>query len=132
MKTFLRNNGLSLFLFGAFITFQIALSAVGYHQYNQEQAKHRQAAMGYLEYLHSAHFMEATMENWESEFLQMFAYVLFTAFLFQKGAADSKDPDRPAEVDRDPRLCSNKKNAPWPVKKGGILLGLYEYSLRRV
>jgi len=42
------------------------------------------------QYLRSDHFLEATMENWESEFLQMFGFVVFTAFLFQKGSAESK------------------------------------------
>ena len=33
------------------------------------------------------------MENWESEFLQMFFFVVLTAFLFQKGSAESKKLD---------------------------------------
>lgn len=35
------------------------------------------------------------MENWESEFLQMSAYVLLTVFLFQKGSSESKPVDAP-------------------------------------
>jgi hypothetical protein len=35
-------------------------------------------------------FLQATAENWESEFLQMAAYVLLTAFLFQRGSPESK------------------------------------------
>jgi hypothetical protein len=69
------------------------------------------------------------MENWESEFLQMFAYVLLTAFLFQKGSAESKNPDQPEAVDRDPRQSREKKDAPWPVRRGGIVLKFYENSL---
>jgi hypothetical protein len=33
------------------------------------------------------------------------------------------------EVDRDPRLSKDKPNVPWPVRKGGIILTIYEYSL---
>jgi hypothetical protein len=69
------------------------------------------------------------MENWESEFLQMFAYVLLTAFLFQKGSAESKDPQKQEAVDRDPRPSCDDKTAPWPVREGGIVLKLYENSL---
>ena len=69
------------------------------------------------------------MENWESEFLQMFAFVVLTAFLFQKGSSESKDPDKEEPVDRDPRKSGNKKDAPWPVRAGGLVLVLYEYSL---
>jgi hypothetical protein len=32
-------------------------------------------------------------------------------------------------VDRDPRLAKDKRQAPWPVRKGGIVLRLYEHSL---
>ena len=112
MKEKLRPHGLSLALFGFFIVFQLGLSVVGQRHYNQQQMQHGQPTVGYLEYLTSAGFVEATMENWESEFLQMFAYVLLTAFLFQKGSAESKNPDQPEAVDRDPRKSRNKKDAP--------------------
>jgi hypothetical protein len=42
------------------------------------------------------------MENWQSEFLQMFAYVFLTTFLYQWGSAESKTLDEPEPVDRDP------------------------------
>jgi hypothetical protein len=129
MKEKLRPHGLSLTLFGFFIIFQLGLSGVGQRQYNQQQMQHGEPTVGYLEYLTSAGFLEATMENWESEFLQMFAYVLLTAFLFQKGSAESKNPDQPEAVDRDPQESSNKKDAPWPVRRGGVILKLYENSL---
>lgn len=69
------------------------------------------------------------MENWESEFLQMFFFVVLTVFLYQKGSAESKDPDKEEEVDRDPRKSRNKKDAPLPVRKGGWMLKVYEHSL---
>ena len=129
MKEKLRDHGLSLALFGFFIVFQFGLSMVGQRQHNQQQIQHGQPVIGYLEYVTSADYLEATMENWESEFLQMFAYVILTAFLFQKGSAESKDPDKPEAVDRDPRQARNKKDAPWPVRRGGVVLKLYENSL---
>ena len=129
MKEILRQHGLSVVLFGFFIVFQFGLSLVGQHQHNQEQIQHGQPVLGYFEYVTSAAYLEATMENWESEFLQMFAYVILTAFLFQKGSAESKDPEKPEAVDRDPRKARNKKDAPWPVRRGGVVLKLYENSL---
>jgi hypothetical protein len=59
----------------------------------------------------------------------MFAYVLLTAYLYQRGSSESKDPDKEEAVDRDPRLSKNKKDAPWPVRRGGFVLKLYENSL---
>jgi hypothetical protein len=129
MKQLFRRNGLSIVLFGLFILFELGLSLAGQRQYNQEQHQHGQPAVGYFEYLVSAGFMEATMENWESEFLQMFAYVLLTAFLYQQGSAESRKLDEPEPVDRDPRLADKTAETPWPVRKGGLVLKLYENSL---
>jgi hypothetical protein len=129
MKEKLRGHGLSLALFGFFIIFQLGLSLVGQRQHNHQQIQHGQPVLNYLEYVSSADYLEATMENWESEFLQMFAYVLMTAFLFQKGSAESKDPNKPEAVDRDPGQARNKKDAPWAVRRGGVVLKLYENSL---
>jgi hypothetical protein len=129
VKHKLREYGLSITLLGLFFVIQVGLSLVGQRQYNHEQADHGQPTVSYLEYVRGPAFLEATMENWESEFLQMFAYVLLTAFLFQKGSAESKDPEKQEAVDRDPHQSRDVENAPWPVRKGGIVLKLYENSL---
>lgn len=130
MRRVFRNNGLSIVLFSLFfITFAVGQTVTGHLQHNEDQQEHGRPTLSYLEYLGSNHFLEATMENWESEFLQMFAFVILTAFLYQKGSAESKDPDKEESVDKDPRKSRNKKNAPWPVRKGGVVLKLYENSL---
>src|SRR4026208_1992450 len=129
MRRFLRNQGLTLVVFSTFLIFLVGQSIVGHLQHNEDLQQQSQRPLSYREYLASSHFLEATMENWESEFLQMFAFVVLTAFLFQKGSIESKDPDKTEEVDRDPRKGKKRANVPWPVKKGGIILKLYEYSL---
>jgi hypothetical protein len=130
MRRFLRNNGLSLVLFGLFFfAFIIGQSLTGQHEYNEDQKEHGQPTVTFAEYLGGSHFLEATMENWESEFLQMFIFVVLTVFLYQKGSAESKDPDKEEEVDREPRASEDKRDAPWPVRKGGVWLKLYENSL---
>ena len=130
MRRFLRENGLSLVLFGLFFfTFLIGQSITGHLESNRDQQEHGRPAVGYFEYLGTDHFLEATMENWESEFLQMFFFIVLTAVLYQKGSAESKSLDEKEPVDRDPRKSRNKKDAPWPVRKGGFVLTLYEHSL---
>ncbi len=129
MMRFLHRNGLSIVLIAFFLVCQIGLSFVGMLHSNEERADHNQPALTYIEYLSSAHFLEATMENWESEFLQMAAYVFLTVFLFQQGSSESKDPDAEEEVDRDPRLADINEQTPWPVKQGGWILKIYENSL---
>jgi hypothetical protein len=130
MRRFFRDNGLSLVWFGLFfLAFIIGQTVVGQREYNSEQQEHGQPVVSYAEYLTTPHFVEATMENWESEFLQMFLFVALTAFLYQKGSAESKKIGEEEAVDRDPRKSKDKRNAPWPVRRGGIVLKVYEYSL---
>jgi hypothetical protein len=129
MRRLFRENGLSIVLLSAFVVFWVGQSVAGHREYNEEQRQHGQPVTGYGSYLRSAHFWEATSENWESEFLQIFSYVFLTAFLFQKGSAESKKLDEPEPVDRDPRRHKPKANAPWPVRRGGLVLTLYEHSL---
>ena len=115
-----------LTLFAIFLTGQVL---TGYAQYNEDQEEHGEPPIGMVEYLGTGHFIEATFENWESEFLQMAAYVFLTAFLFQRGSSESKDPDKPSPEDEDPAKHARNKSAPRPVKVGGLVLVLYENSL---
>ena len=38
-------------------------------------------------------FVNAVMENWQSEFLQLFAFVVMAAYLIHRGSPQSKDGD---------------------------------------
>ena len=129
MRKWVRENGLSIALFGLFVVFLTAQSLTGWRSYNGDRTEHHQPTLGYGSYLTSAHFVEATFENWESEFLQMAAYIVFTVGLRQKGSAESKKLEGREKVDTDPRLVRHKENAPWPVRRGGFVLTLYEHSL---
>ena len=124
-----RENGLSIVLVTLFLLFLFGQSVTGMREFNQDQLAHGEQAVTYFQYLGSAHFAEAVAENWESEFLQIFGYVMFTAMLYQKGSAESKDPDKVEQVDRDPRASRNKPGVPGPVRRGGFALRLYEHSL---
>jgi hypothetical protein len=129
VKHFLRDNGLSLVMFGFFALFLFAQSVTGLNVYNDDQREHGEATISYPEYLRTGHFVEATFENWESEYLQMGAYVVFTVFLFQRGSSESKDPDKEEPVDEDPRQARDRDGIPWPVRYGGLPLKVYENSL---
>ena len=133
VKQTLRNNGLSLVWMLLFVVFLAAQAVSGHRVYNQEQQEHGEPVESFAGYLTTGHFGEAVFENWESEFLQMALFVILTAFLFQKGAAESKDPDKDHEpVDEDPRLHRDDPDAPGPVRRGGLALRLYENSLSLV
>jgi hypothetical protein len=123
-----REHGLGIVLFGLFFVFLAGQSVAGYRHYKDEQQTHQQPQVGYSQYLTSGDFIEATFENWESEFLQMAGYVLLTVFLRQKGSAESKKLSGKEAVDQRTKR-SVSPNAPWPVRKGGAWLKLYEHSL---
>jgi hypothetical protein len=129
MNKLLRNNGLSLVLLSLFVLLLAGQALSGYLENNDDRKEHNQPPIPFPEYLSSPHFLEATFENWESEFLQMAAYVIFTVFLFQKGSAESKDPNEEEPVDDDPRRHANEPGVPGPVRRGGWKLKLYEHSL---
>jgi membrane protein implicated in regulation of membrane protease activity len=127
----LREHGLSVVLVSVFAACMVAQVLAGQQQHNEERGQHGEAPVSMREYLSTGHFWEATAENWESEFLQMAAYVLLTAGLYQRGSSESKNPDKAESVDRDPRNVRGKARAeaPWPVRRGGWVLKLYEHSL---
>jgi hypothetical protein len=129
MQRFLRDNGLSLTLFGLFVVCIVGQAVAGWRAQIEELRAHGQPLIGFADYLTTGHFLSATFENWESEFLQMAVYVLLTVFLFQKGSAESKNPEEPNPEDEPPHGRRGDAEAPWPVQKGGLILRLYSHSL---
>jgi hypothetical protein len=131
MRRFLRDNALSLIMFGFFLVFWTAQSVTSWHAANADNLQHHQPLESYPNYLTTGHFVEATAENWESEFLQMSGYVFLTAFLRQRGSPESK-PFEPDATDEDPRDTRDRDDVPWPVRRGGLVLTLYEHSFALV
>lgn len=121
---FWRANGLSLVLFVLFAAALVAQALSGWQVHNAERVEEGAAALALLDYLGSGHFVSATFENWESEFLQMAMYVLLTVVLRQRGSAESRPLD-PAE--EEPRIDDGP--TPWPARAGGLLRTLYGHSL---
>jgi len=127
MKQFFKNNGLSIVFVFLFLISLVGQTYTGLSQYNKELTDEGAAGVGLTAYLSSGHFLQATFENWESEFLQMALFVWLTIFLKQKGSSESKKFDGTDKVDREP--STRRRNVPWPVKKGGVWLALYKHSL---
>jgi len=130
VKRFLRDNGLAIATLGTFLVIWLGGQTwAGHRAYNEEQRSHGERTISFADYLTTAHFGEATFENWESEFLQMGAYVVLTVHLTQKGSAESKAPGSDDAVDEDPEKHRDDPDAPWPVRRGGLVLKLYSNSL---
>lgn len=125
-SSYFYRNGLTIVFMLLFIVTLFAQALTGWKQHNQDLKENHVNELNFNTYLRSGHFISATFENFESEFLQMSLYVLLTISLRQIGSAESKKLEQPEEVDREPEPS---KTAPWPVRKGGWILKIYSHSL---
>ena len=124
--SFLYRNGLCL-VFLAFMIISITGQIyTGWKEHNEFLNEHRVSSQSIVTYLQSGHFLQATFENWESEFFQMALFVILTIFLRQQGSSESRSCDEET-IDRSELLP--KKDSPWSVKKGGLILAFYKHSL---
>ena len=127
--SWVRDRALTLVLMAMFFGFLIGQLLTGKAEHNASRAEHGESQLTMVEYLDTGHPWEALFENWESEFLQMAIFVLLTTFLIQRGSPESRRPGAVEPVDVDPRDFVDNPEAPWPVRRGGWVLQLYEHSL---
>ncbi|QDA59789.1 DUF6766 family protein [Hymenobacter jejuensis] len=127
VKRFLYENSLTLVGIVLVLSTLLGQCLTGWHDNNDDRQEMDLPELTLGQYLGSGHFLEATFENWESEFLQMGLYVLLTVGLRQKGSSESKKLYEDEDCDKEPD--PNKPDAPWPVKAGGLWLLLYKNSL---
>lgn len=111
----LRDNGLTLVLLLLFAASILGHALTGWRVETADALRHGQDGGTLMEYLGSAAFLSTVFENWESEFLQMAAYVVLTAFLLQKGSSESRDPEAPPR-DADLEAQAGKAGAPAPLR----------------
>jgi hypothetical protein len=124
-----RDRALTLVLMGLFLLFLGAQVLTGWYEYNETQREHGEGSVAMSEYFSTGHPWEAIFENWESEFLQMAVFVLLTTRLIQKGSAESRRPHVIELQDLDRPGLADLQEAPWPVRRGGWILTVYENSL---
>jgi cytochrome c biogenesis protein CcdA len=99
VKRIWANFGLSLVLCTLFFVSWIGQAVVQWRDYVQQAREHDQPVVA-GEYF--VEFGEATLENWQSEFLQLFSFVVIAALFIHRGSAESKDSDDrvEAKIDR--------------------------------
>jgi hypothetical protein len=120
---------LSIVLFSVFALTVVGQALAGWKALEHELAFDGLPRLSLLDYLNTGHFRSALFENWESEFLQLSAYVLLTIFLRQKGSPESKDLEGEAEQDADPREAQADPHVAGSIRKGSIVRWLYANSL---
>jgi hypothetical protein len=123
----LRDNGLTIVLAVASLATIIGMFLTGWNVYNEELARHGSHAVTLSSYATSGRFLSALFENWESEFLQISAYVVLTAFLFQRGSSRNRIKAR--RRTKTPPTRPMTAPLPRPVRLGGLARRVYSYSL---
>ena len=123
-----RDNALTIVLMLLFLGSIIGQILTGWQFENENLARHGEESIGLSQFLSNPLFLSTVFENWESEFLQMATYVVLTACLFQRGSAESRDPDEP---ERDANLAKKARNpeAPAMLRWGRTGRELYANSL---
>jgi hypothetical protein len=89
----LRDYALGWVLLGLFVLFWIGQTVVGWQEFLAEQSEHGQVAQIFGDGGYVWNWARTTLENWQSEMLQLFAMVVLTSFLIFKGSPESKDGD---------------------------------------
>jgi hypothetical protein len=90
---FVREHGLSLFFGAILLASLVGQSFAGLHQFNANAVEHNAQTYSWLRYVTSSEFGGDVLENWQSEFLQFFLYILATVWLLERGSSESKAED---------------------------------------
>lgn len=86
------DNSLTIVLFALFVVCIFAQSFAGWRLQNLTLAAHGQALTGYWRNLFTGTFLEGLASNWQAAFLQLASLIVFSGFLYQRGAPHSRDP----------------------------------------
>jgi hypothetical protein len=103
MREWTRDRSLGLFFVSMFLASWIAQLVVEWQVFVDEQHQHDERALFW-----SADFWEtfgqSTLENWQSEFLQLAAFTIAATYLVMKGSSESPDADERIEAKLDALL----------------------------
>ncbi len=131
MKRTLRDNGLGI-LFGLlFLGSLVGQAFAGHADYNNNQIAEGGPTVTLGEYVTSSDFAVDVAENWQSEYLQFFLYILATVWLIQRGSPESKPPERIGrESDEEQQLGEHStKDSPNWARAGGWRTTVFSNSL---
>jgi hypothetical protein len=90
VKRLWRDYNLSIVLGVLFVTSWVGQLIAQWFTWVNEQTDHNQPLqIGSFLW----EFWQSTMENWQSEFLQLFSFVVLSALFIHRGSAESRDSD---------------------------------------
>ncbi len=120
MKRLWRNYSLGIVLFGLFAVSWVIQTITGWWEFVAEQRSLGQSAVILGDEGYVWRWAQATFENWQSEFLQLFSFVALTAVLIHRNSAESADGDDEIKamleelLDRTSDRQSDREAAPTP------------------
>lgn len=127
----LKDHALSLAFAAAFLAALLGQSFAGLAAFNEDQLAHGGAAVGWLAFVTSSDFVVDVAENWQSEYLQFFLFILATVWLVQRGSPESKKPgNEGVGTDEEQQVGAHARpDSPAWARAGGWRLWLYSNSL---
>ncbi len=126
-----KDHALSLVFGLAFLLALAGQSVAGLAAFNEDQLVHGAAQVGWLDFVTSSAFVVDVAENWQSEYLQFFLFILATVWLVQRGSPESKKPgDEGIGSDTSQLVGSHaRRDSPAWASAGGWRLWVYSNSL---
>ncbi len=131
MRRFLRSSSLSLAFLLIFVLALVGQAIAG-HAYNNEQlSQHGRPPVSFIHFVTSSDFIIDVAENWQSEFLQFFLFILATIWLIQRGSPESKKSgDEGVGTDEEQLVGAHAlADSPRWAKVRGARLWIYSNSL---
>lgn len=127
----IRQHLLSIFFATLFVVAVALQSIAGLIVANDEHARAGEPPVTWLDFVTSSDFVVDVAENWQSEYLQFFLFILATIWLVQKGSPESKQPGEEGVGSDAEQLVGAhaRRDSPRWVKAGGWRLWVYSNSL---
>jgi hypothetical protein len=91
----LYSNSLLLWMGLIWLLSWFGQSVAGWSEFNSNQLGHGENGTNWIGYIGSADFWEATLQNWQSEFLAVGSMAIFAVYLRQRGSPESKPVGAP-------------------------------------
>ncbi|GAA4444149.1 DUF6766 family protein [Actinokineospora soli] len=131
LRTFLRDNGLTLVFGLLFLGALVGQALTGHAVAIEEQVEHGFDPITLGQYLTSSEFAVDVAENWQSEYLQFYLYIVATIWLVQRGSPESKPPSEIGRESDEKQLLGahTKRESPRWAKAGGWRTALFSRSL---
>jgi hypothetical protein len=134
VRRFLFRNGLSLFFLVLFLGSLAGQAFAGWHQVNAELTAEQLGHVTFGGYLTSSDFAVDVAENWQSEFLQFWVYLMATVWLVQRGSPESKELEKVGRESDEDQLVGKhaKDDSPAWAKAGDWRTAVFSSSLALV